>query len=189
MHGERSQGENFPLVRTLAIPDLALVSSGFPDDQTARRIHAMVLARLRSKLMHADDARDVAADVMLGFAGFRGECKPETFAFSVMHRHLAEFHRRRLRRGPVIPLDDVDELADTGPDATELADLAARVRWGLEGVDEVFRPAVALRLRGLGPLQIADALAINPNTTRSRLARGMGQLKARLALREGGLAS
>lgn len=124
---------------------------------------------------------------MLAFADYRGECKPETFALSVMHRRLSDFHRQRLRRMPTVALDEVDELADE-PDRPELAlDLSAMVERGLHGVQEVYRDVVALSLRGLRAREIASELELNPNTTRSRLARGLGQFRARLDQHVGAL--
>jgi RNA polymerase sigma factor (sigma-70 family) len=184
---DAGQGNAFPLTGWIAKRDLAcMLSGGFPDGATARCIHAKVLRRLRSRLREPD-ASDLAGDVMLAFADYRGECKPETYAFSVMHRRLSDFHRQRLRRAPTVALDEVDELADE-PDRPDLVlDLSAMVEHGLQGVHEVYRDVVTLRLLGLKAREIACELELSPNTTRSRLARGLGQFRARLDRQVGAL--
>lgn len=151
---------------------------GFPDDATTRRIHASVLAQLRRRRVSPDEARDLASEVMLAFGRFRGDAKPETFAFAVMKCRLRDHRRRHLRR-PTVPLDDAGELADPNG-MPEFADVLTLARAELGAVGEPYRDVVRLSLEGLHPREIAVVLEISPNTARSRLGRGLAQLAARL---------
>lgn len=165
---------------------LAGMKAGFPDDATLRRVHAKVLHFLAKRVPPGIDAQDVAAEVMLSFASFRGETSPDVYAWSVARKRLQGLQRERFRR-PLESLDDHDEVTDPNPypitNPLGVAWTEARA------IGSPLSEVVCLWLAGLYPREIAKALALNPHTTRSRLARGREQLKARLlelALREPG---
>ena len=76
-----------------------------------------------------------------------------------------------LRLAPDIPPDDPADGAVT-------ADEAARLLRELESLPEKYRRAVALRhVLGLSERETADALGVRPGTVKSRVSRGLQQLR------------
>lgn len=162
------------------------MKAGFPDDATLRRVHANVLRFAEKRVPPGIDARDVAADVLMSFASFRGETSPDVFAWAVARRRVQALRRERFRR-PVEALDDVGELSDphSYPTTSAFGVALSEAR----AIESPYGEVVCMWLAGSYPREIASRLGINPHTTRSRLARGRELLKARLlalAIREPG---
>lgn len=116
--------------------------------------------------------------------------KVKTWLFTTMHRAFLEIRRRQVR----FPHDDVEEIAEQLPDlAPEPADQAdgAQVISALARVDEVYQAAVALfYLEDCSYKDIAAILDVPIGTVKSRIVRGIGQLRKILLsedrVREGG---
>jgi len=95
--------------------------------------------------------------------------------------------RKRVRR--FVSLDEVDEAPpETGrafrPSALELVeaqDLSRAIAEAVESLPEEQREVIVLKeYQGLTFLEIADALELPMSTVKTRLYRGLGQLKERL---------
>jgi RNA polymerase sigma-70 factor (ECF subfamily) len=103
--------------------------------------------------------------------------------------HEAKELRRRTGRRP--DPERLSAAAPTRPDeSAEAAEIAERVGRAVDDLPEPFRQVVALRVvHGLEPAQIARALGIPAATARSRLHRGLAQLRAALPAGIAGLAA
>jgi len=142
-----------------------------------------------------DEARDVAQEAFLkayrGLAGFKQEARFSSWLYQIALNLCRDRLRRRKTRATV-SLDEMEEagpvMAETRPGAHERLvelDLAHTVRRAIEALPEEQREVVILKeYEGLTFLEIAQALEVPVSTVKTRLYRGLGQLRLRLE-REG----
>ena len=109
--------------------------------------------------------------------------KAKSWLYTTLHRAFLE-SRRRITHFPQLELTEAEaELPDVEPDLVSRLDAKAVVQL-LGQVDEQFQAAVALfYLEDYSYNEIADILEIPLGTVKSRIARGLAQLKA-LVLRK-----
>jgi len=108
----------------------------------------------------------------------RERSKTKAWLFTTLYRNFLETRRRQTK----FPHDDLDELspADVPTCSTDLAMSAdsPQVLLALAKVDKVYQAAVALfYLEDCSYRQIAQILEIPEGTVKSRIARGIAQLK------------
>src|SRR5262249_19612614 len=126
-------------------------------------------------------ARDLTQHTFLVWARkgheLRDASKVKCWLFTTLHRAFLEAQRREVR----FPHYELEEVAEQLPSLTpELVDHldSAHVLNGLSKVDEVFQAAVALfYLEDCSYKEIAAILEIPIGTVRSRIARGIAQLR------------
>ena len=127
------------------------------------------------------DARDLTQQTFYVWATkghqLRDISKVKTWLFTTLHRAFLETRRRRTRF-PHYNLDEVSEqLPAFSPDLANRVD-AAQVLPALARVDHVFQAAVALfYLEDCSYQDIADILEVPLGTVKSRIARGIAQLR------------
>jgi RNA polymerase sigma-70 factor (ECF subfamily) len=142
-----------------------------------------------------DEARDVAQEAFLkayrGLAGFKSEARFSSWLYQIAVNLCRDRLRRRRTRATV----SLDELEASSPVLVELRpgaqealireDLAGVVRRAIETLPAEQREVVILKeYQGLTFLEIAQALELPVSTVKTRLYRGLGQLRVRL-VREG----
>jgi len=142
-----------------------------------------------------DEARDVAQEAFLkayrGLAGFKGEARFSSWLYQIAINLCRDRLRRRKTRASV----SLDELERSGPVLVERRpgaheelirrDLASAVRRAIDELSAEQREVVILKeYQGLTFLEIAQALDVPVSTVKTRLYRGLGQMKLRLE-REG----
>lgn len=162
-----------------------MTSAGFPDEQTLAAIRRRLTAFFRKRLPGHVDTADLVSEVMMSFANYRGEASPSHFAFRVARRRLAQLQRQPAR---VERLSTHREPRDPQPGvSTQLRqrEAAHAVRCEVEAIPEHYADVVRLHLDGHSQQEIAERLAINGNTVRSRLGRGLRHLRSRLEQRFG----
>ena len=165
--------------------------------------HQPVYSLLARAIPAGSDAADLTQEVFVkifrGISGFHGDASLRTWIYRIA-LHEASNQRRwwsRHRKQEVTieaetgesnegqPLCIKDTLVDQHEspfDTAEKREIRARVEAELREVPEPFRTVVVLRdLEGLAYEEIADILAVNLGTVKSRLLRGRAHLKARLA--------
>jgi RNA polymerase sigma factor (sigma-70 family) len=110
--------------------------------------------------------------------------KARTWLFTTLHRAFLEGRRRRSR----FPHDDWEEVSEQLPAfSPELADHvdASQVLSALARVDEVYQAAVALNfVDDCSYQEIAEILEVPVGTVKSRIARGITQIREILGLVE-----
>jgi RNA polymerase sigma-70 factor (ECF subfamily) len=133
------------------------------------------------------EAEEIAQEVFLrahrALADFRGEARLGTWLYGIASRlclnRLAS-PERRVARGDAA----LAHVVSATPDAVaelERAELDAALRMAIAELPEERRLVLVLRdVEGLSYEQIAEALAIDPGTVRSRLHRARMQLKDKL---------
>jgi RNA polymerase sigma-70 factor, ECF subfamily len=144
------------------------------------------LYRFALSLTHDNnDACDLTQETFLVWATKGQQLKDATkvkpWLFTTLHRQFLQ-RQRNITRFPHDELSAVEENL-LSVEATVVARLDGQaVVAALAGVDGVFRAPVSLfYLEEYSYNEIADILEIPLGTVKSRIARGIGQLKAALA--------
>jgi RNA polymerase sigma factor (sigma-70 family) len=145
--------------------------------------HYEQLYRFALSLTGAEpDARDLTQQTFYIWASkghqLRDRSKVKTWLFTTLHRAFLEI-RRRKSRFPHHALDDVapEDLPVFSADFSNVVD-SSRVLAALAKVDKIYQGAVALfYLEDYSYKEIAEILQVPVGTVKSRLARGLTQLR------------
>jgi RNA polymerase sigma factor (sigma-70 family) len=151
--------------------------------------HYEPLFRFAMSLTRAEsDAQDLTQHTFYVWATkghqLRDVSKARTWLFTTLHRAFLET-RRRQSRFPHHEWEEVPEqLPVFSPELAAQAD-SAQVLCALARVDKVYQAAVALfYLDECSCQEVAEILAVPVGTVKSRIARGIGQLRGILGLVE-----
>jgi len=147
------------------------------------RVFGVALRMLGSRAEAEEIAQEVFLRAYRAIGEFRGEARLGTWLYGIASRlclnRLAS-PDRRLARGD----EALADVAAPTPDAAiaaERAELDAALRAAIAGLPEDRRLVLVLRdVEGLSYEEIAETLAIDPGTVRSRLHRARLQLKEKL---------
>jgi RNA polymerase sigma-70 factor (ECF subfamily) len=138
-----------------------------------------------------DEARDVAQEAFLkayrALSGFKREARFSSWLYQIALNLCRDRLRRRRTRATV----SLEEIEASGPtlvearpgaqDALIREDLAGAVRRAIEALPPEQREIVILKeYQELTFLEIAQALDVPVSTVKTRLYRGLGQLRTRL---------
>jgi RNA polymerase sigma factor (sigma-70 family) len=127
------------------------------------------------------DARDLTQHTFYVWATkghqLRNIAKAKTWLFTTLHRAFLQTRRRDIRY-PVQEWEEVwEQLPASAPSVSEPGD-AGQVLCALAKVDEVYQAAVALfYLEDCSYTDIAAILEVPIGTVKSRIARGIAQLR------------
>jgi len=142
-----------------------------------------------------DEARDVAQEAFLrayrGLVAFKQEARFSSWLYQIA-LNLCRDRLRRRRTRATVSLEEAEAagpvIVETRPGAYERLqqlDLARTVQRAIEALPDEQREVVVLKeYQGLTFLEIAQALEVPVSTVKTRLYRGLGQLRLRLE-REG----
>ena len=142
-----------------------------------------------------EEARDVAQEAFLkayqALGGFKREARFSSWLYQIA-TNLCRDRLRRRRTRPTVSLEELEEtgpaIRDSRPGAHERLlqlDLGRVVRRAVDALPEEQRVVVILKeYQELTFLEIAQALDVPLSTVKTRLYRGLGQLRLRLE-REG----
>jgi RNA polymerase sigma-70 factor (ECF subfamily) len=138
-----------------------------------------------------DEARDVAQEAFLkayrALPGFKREARFSSWLYQIAV-NLCRDRLRRRRTRATVSLEELEPssavLVEFRPGAQEALirdDLAGAVRRAIEALSPEQREVVILKeYQGLTFLEIAQALDVPVSTVKTRLYRGLGQLRVRL---------
>jgi RNA polymerase sigma-70 factor (ECF subfamily) len=152
------------------------------DFQTLVDQHYAPLFRFAMSLTRAEtDAGDLVQETFLTWASkghqLRDSTKVKTWLFTTLHRRFLETQRRATRFPHLELLEAEQELPTVDPDMMSRVD-AHSVLELLARMDPQFRAAVALfYLEDYSYNEIAAILEVPLGTVKSRIARGLAQLK------------
>ena len=153
------------------------------DFQSLVDLHYGPLYRFAMSLTRAEsDACDLVQQTFLTWATkghqLQDPSKVKSWLYTTLHRAFLE-SRRRSTRFPHLEISEAEaELPNVEPDLVSHLD-AQEVLHLLSRVDEQFQAAVALfYLEDYSYNEIAGILEIPLGTVKSRIARGLAQLKA-----------
>jgi RNA polymerase sigma factor (sigma-70 family) len=153
-----------------------------PDFETVVAAYYEPLYKFAISLTRAEaDAGDLTQQTFYIWATkghqLRDASKIKSWLFTTLHRAFLE-SRRRLTRFPHSELSETDtDLPVVLPEAAHRLD-AQQAAEALGQVDEVYRAPVALfYLEDYSYQEIADILEVPIGTVKSRISRGLAQLK------------
>lgn len=140
-----------------------------------------------------EDASDVAQEAFIraysSLAEFRGDSSFATWLYRIVNNACLDELRKRKRQRVTyidesVTMDDGEmsrQIADTadGPEqALERVEIQRAVQESITSLDEEYRLVLVMRdIQGYSYNEIADALAINLGTVKSRLNRARNALK------------
>lgn len=147
------------------------------------RVFGVALRMLGNRAEAEEIAQEVFLRAHRAVADFRGEARLSTWLYGIASRlclnRLAS-PDRRMARGDAI-LADVTAATPDAAVELERVELDAALRTAIAELPEERRLVLVLRdVEGLSYEQIAEALAVDPGTVRSRLHRARMQLKEKL---------
>jgi RNA polymerase sigma-70 factor (ECF subfamily) len=160
-------------------------------DSLVRRWDRKIQGAVYRVLGSEEEARDVAQEAFLkayrGLGSFRNEARFSSWLYQIA-LNLCRDRLRRRRAGVLVSLEDMGEteagVAQRGPSAlavVEARDLSQAVARAVQELPEDQREVIVLKeYEGLTFLEIAEVLGLPPSTVKTRLYRGLGQLRVRL---------
>lgn len=177
--------------RDLALVERVLAGDGHARDALCDRLvcvprtlailNARSGGRLGSEEL-ADLAQDVVLTVWKKLGTFRGQATLESWAWSFCQLEYSNRSRRGRRRAAVRSgLEDVHEPESEDPDHVDYDHLER----GLKALDPSEEEVIRLKhYEQLMFAEIAERLAISPNTAKTRYYRGMSRLRILLGPEE-----
>lgn len=140
-----------------------------------------------------DEARDLCQEAFLkayrGLPGFKGEARFSSWLYQIALNLCRDRMRRRKGR-TFLSLDDakeVEEASQSGPsalDVVESRDLSRAVAAAVAALPNDQREVIVLKqYQELTFLEISEVLGLPPSTVKTRLYRGMLQLRELLERR------
>ena len=160
-------------------------------DQLVRRWDRKIQGVIYRIVGNHDEARDLSQEAFLkayrALGTFKQEARFSSWLYQIAINATRDRLRRRRRRND-LSLDDVEEreasLRDAGPSALDLiesSDLSRVVAAAMAALPEEQREVVILKeYEGLTFPEIAETLDVPLSTVKTRLYRGLGQLRVRL---------
>jgi RNA polymerase sigma-70 factor (ECF subfamily) len=152
-----------------------------------RKIRGAIYRIMRSD----DDALDLCQETFLkayrGLGSFKQEARFSSWLYQIA-LNLCRDRLRRKRGKTWVSLEDLDDASgaprNTGPSALDLIearDLSRTVAVAVAALPEDQREVIVLKeYQGLTFLEIAEVLGLPMSTVKTRLYRGLGQLKDQL---------
>lgn len=161
-------------------------------DQLVRRWDRKIQGVIYRIVGNHDEARDLSQEAFLkayrALGTFKQEARFSSWLYQIAINATRDRLRRRRRRTD-LSLDDVEERAENalraaGPSALDLIesnDLSRVVAAAMAALPEEQREVVILKeYEGLTFPEIAETLDVPLSTVKTRLYRGLGQLRVRL---------
>lgn len=154
-----------------------------------RKIHGAIYRIMGSE----DETRDLSQETFLrayrALGSFKKEARFSSWLYQIALNQCRDRMRRRKLRAAV-SLEELVESGDSplprepGPSALELLEkreLSRTVAAAVQALPEEQREVVVLKeYQGLTFLEIAETLGVPPSTVKTRLYRGLGQLRQQL---------
>jgi RNA polymerase sigma-70 factor (ECF subfamily) len=160
-------------------------------DVLVRRWDRKIQGAIYRLMGPGEDVRDLSQEALLkayrGLGTFKKEARFSSWLYQIA-LNVCRDRMRRVRGRSTLSFEELPESGeipgDTGPSALELIesrDLSRRVAAAVAALPEEQREVVVLKeYQGLTFLEIAEALDLPLSTVKTRLYRGLGQLRQQL---------
>ena len=130
------------------------------------------------------DADDMAQDCYLralrAWEQFDGKASRQAWLFGIARRTRVDWFRRKKREGPIVSSGNMDAFDKVDPGKPN-ADRIERIWDIVKGLNDEQRQVIHMRFTaGLSYAQMAHALGIPVGTVRSRLHRGLKQIREQI---------
>jgi RNA polymerase sigma-70 factor (ECF subfamily) len=139
-----------------------------------------------------EDVRDLSQETLLkayrGLGTFKKEARFSSWLYQIA-LNVCRDRMRRSRGKSYVSFDELSETGETGPgvpapsalDLIEARDLSRQVAAAVAALPAAQREVVVLKeYQGLTFVEIAEALDVPLSTVKTRLYRGLGQLRQQL---------
>jgi RNA polymerase sigma-70 factor (ECF subfamily) len=159
-------------------------------DVLVRRWDRKVRGAIHRILGSEDDARELCQETFLkayrALGSFKGEARFSSWLYQIALNLCRD--RMRRRKGRMVSLDELEEDGKAIPtgrpsalDLVEARDLARAVATAIAALPEEQREVIVLKeYQELTFVEIADILGVPLSTVKTRLYRGLGQLRVQL---------
>jgi RNA polymerase sigma-70 factor (ECF subfamily) len=159
-------------------------------DVLVRRWDRKVRGAIHRILGNEDDARELCQEAFLkayrAMGSFKGEARFSSWLYQIALNLCRD--RMRRRKGRMVSLDELEEdgkaIATDRPSALELVegrDLARAVAAAVAALPEEQREVIVLKeYQELTFVEIAEVLGVPLSTVKTRLYRGLSQLRVQL---------
>lgn len=126
----------------------------------------------------ADDlVQDALERAIARFDQFRPGTNLRAWLFTILHSARCDQHRRAVRRGPEIPIEEVPDTVSVRPEQADLLHLRDFKR-AFARLSEPHRQVLALAgIEGMSYEEIATILAVEVGTVKSRVFRARESLR------------
>lgn len=153
--------------------------------RTSHRVRAYMFCAC-GRWADADDlVQDCYFRALRGWGQFGGRASRQAWLFGIARRTLADWFRRRGRRGNFVSLDDANEPVESSRESN--AERLEQVWRALKDLDSEQSEVIQLKFAGaLSYAEIAQALGIPIGTVRSRLHRGLKAIRKQIEGRNNG---
>jgi RNA polymerase sigma-70 factor (ECF subfamily) len=161
-------------------------------DDLVRRWDRKIQGAIYRIMGSEEEARDLCQETFLkayrALRAFKGEARFSSWLYQIA-LNVCRDRMRRKRGRTLVSLDELDDAGnapplDQGPSALELVeknDLARAVAGAVAALPDDQREVIVLKeYQGLTFLEIAEVLGLPTSTVKTRLYRGLVQLRERL---------
>jgi RNA polymerase sigma-70 factor (ECF subfamily) len=165
-------------------------------DELQRRWDRKIQGAVYRLMGSEDEARDLCQETFLkayrALRGFKREARFSSWLYQIALNVCRDRMRRKKKNRGLVSLDEMDENgtplpARPGPSALDLveaSDLARAVSAAVGELSDEQREVIVLKeYEGLTFLEIADVLGLPISTVKTRLYRGLDQLREQLERR------
>ena len=145
--------------------------------QTAGKVRAYMFCACENWTDADDMAQDCYLRALRAWGQFDGKASRQAWLFGIARRTRVDWFRRKKREGLVVHSENMDDFDKVVPDGVSV-DHVERVWNVVKGLNAEQSQVIHMRFAaGLSYAQIAHALEVPIGTVRSRLHRGLKQIK------------
>lgn len=153
---------------------------------TAGKVRAYMFCACENWADADDMAQDCYLRALRAWGQFDGKASRQAWLFGIARRTRIDWFRRKKRDGLVVSSENLDEFDKVDPDGPNV-DSIEKVWDAVRGLNAEQSRAIHLRFAaGLSYAQIAHALEVPVGTVRSRLHRGLKQIRENIGEWENG---
>jgi RNA polymerase sigma-70 factor (ECF subfamily) len=144
---------------------------------TADKVRAYMFCACENWTDADDMTQDCYLRALRAWGQFDGKASRQAWLFGIAKRARIDWFRRKKREACVVGCENLDEFDKDVPDESNVDDVE-RVWDAARGLNAELSQVLHMRFAaGLSYIQIADALEIPIGTVRSRLHRGLKQIR------------
>lgn len=145
--------------------------------QTADKVRAYMFCACENWTDADDMAQDCYLRALRAWEQFDGKTSRQAWLFGIARRTRVDWFRRKKREGFAVRSENMDELEKVDPSGSNV-DRVERIWDVVKGLNAEQSQVIHLRFAaGLSYAQIAHALEVPVGTVRSRLHRGLKQIR------------
>jgi RNA polymerase sigma-70 factor (ECF subfamily) len=144
---------------------------------TAGKVRAYMFCACENWTDADDMAQDCYLRALRAWGQFDGKASRQAWLFGIARRTRVDWYRRKKREGPIVNSENMDAFDKVDPEEPNV-DRVERIWDVVRGLNDEQKQVIHMRFAaGLSYAQIAHALDVPVGTVRSRLHRGLKQIR------------